>query len=45
MGSFEARGSSASKLPMPLGLACGTFNLTVLDDEFLMATIGQVAGM
>ncbi len=36
---------SALKLPIPLGLACGTFNLTVLDDEFRMASIGRVAGM
>jgi hypothetical protein len=45
MGSVEAPESSASTLPIPYGLACGTFNLKVLDDEFRMAPICYVAGM
>jgi hypothetical protein len=45
MGSVEARKSSASTLPIPYGLACGMFNLKVLDDEFRMAPICHVGGM
>jgi hypothetical protein len=43
MGSVEARKSRASTLPIPLGLACATLDLTVLEDEFRVATIGWVA--
>jgi len=42
-GSVEERMSSASTLPVPVGLSGWTLNLTVLDDEFRMATIGRVA--
>jgi hypothetical protein len=30
-------------LPIPLGLACGTLNLTVLEDEFRMSSFSRVA--
>jgi len=32
MGSFEARKSSASNLPIPLGFKAGSLKLTVLKD-------------
>jgi hypothetical protein len=43
MGSFEARKSSASKLSMPPGRSRTTLKLTVLEDEFWVATVGRVS--
>jgi hypothetical protein len=35
MGSVKSRkNNSALTLPIPIGLSCGTLNLTVLEDEF-----------
>jgi hypothetical protein len=39
MGSVEARKSRASTLPITPGVACGTLNLSVLEDESRMAGI------
>jgi hypothetical protein len=43
MGSFEARKSRASKLPIPLDLAGKPLNLTALEEYFRIAAIGRVA--
>jgi hypothetical protein len=43
-GDGKLRGTeahSASKLPIPVGLSGSTVDLTVLEDEFRIATIGS----
>jgi len=46
MGSFQARKSSAWKLPTPQGGSRRTLNLTVLEDEFRVSpTLAGRAGM
>ena len=43
-GNRELQGTeerSALKLPIPVGLSSWTLNLTVPEDEFRIATIGQ----
>jgi hypothetical protein len=46
LGGWEASRhgrASASKLPVPPGLSGSTVKLSVLEDEFRMATVGRVA--